>query len=1240
MSLAAKVDRPESPPLPSDPQPAPPPASAPCHVRRSWRYRLLRVAVGSGLLLGTVAIGAIWYVSDPGRLAGLVEPIISNIVGGKVEIGAAHASWRGPIRLEDVRLRVPGMPRQADTIFSARTILIDHSPDLSGLLRFRATTVSFVEPKLYLIENLDRGAFNFELLLAAQTSDGRAPEHFPEVYLGRATAEFGQIQDGRYEPIETVELTGNLRADGLRPGGYTVTLVHHAEQGRGAALEGWFNTATLEAEARLERFGPQSPLLNVLPRRVRQWWRRLEPTGRVTPITFGYSQAQGRGFFAHMAVDDFELTLPYGEYASHMTRVSGAFDVRGDAITFTNLRGSIEGIDYQIDGRVLGFDPDAATFAFDVRVDGSIPEQPRYMFAMPPQVQKMFDRFRPSGRFNAQVKLHRSQAGAALTYEGQVRLDGVKGRYAKFPYPIEQVHGVLSFDPQVLRIEAFSGRGPHGAAIAVAGSISPPQDGAAVDIDVVCRDIVLDDQLFDAMKPKHQEICRKFLDSQAWRRLVDSGLIRPSTADDETPDTAEQTPAFDLGGRINALVHVRRAYGQDQDYRNITEVNLAGARGVFRHWPYPLTVREGRLVIGPDGVRVQNAVLDGLSGAVVRIDGHVQTPDERTGRLMDVDLDIQTQAMPVDPLLVASVHEPQDKWLRQLQLDGVLDGGGRIFHGADNQIDYQLAFTLRDGLAQPYGGAYQVVDLGGEVTLSRDRIGLLGLTGRHHDSFLLLSGEVDWTLPEPQVQLKLKCQALRFEDPVLDLLPPEHAALPQLRRIFADHQPRGAFDAELDFWDTAQRHSDYRLQLRPADLRIALRGQDVPLTDMTGQVLITPDGVSIDNMAAAMPHGSVRMDATMRFGDQPAVTARFDLSSDRIGPYTRAVLPEGILRAVDGLTLQGQYAIQNATLVWEPEATGRPVLEFQAPIQLRDASAQVGVPVTDLQGALAVVARLEPGQSLPAITMRLDASSLRAMGRLIEKVQVQAHNPSPYGTLLIDDLRGYCYGGVVVGRGRVVLTEPHGYRFSLSIQDVAHQPFVQPAEDQSWIDANAVDEAIDGPVLARASGSAMLSASLDIEGVPTDSRSRLGRGDLFVRDAHLVRTPLAMALLHIVNLNFPGSGEFDRAAASFLVEGDMVHIDRFSLEAPTVAMVGGGRMRYSDKALDLRLYSRNPAGPDLGPLTDLFNVLKDELLSVHVTGTLDQPQTQTQTLAGVSGSIDDIFGEPNAARKAPVVAGQ
>ena len=158
----------------------------------------------------------------------------------------------------------------------------------------------------------------------------------------------------------------------------------------------------------------------------------------------------------------------------------------------------------------------------------------------------------------------------------------------------------------------------------------------------------------------------------------------------------------------------------------------------------------------------------------------------------------------------------------------------------------------------------------------------------------------------------------------------------------------------------------------------------------------------------------------------------------------------------------------------------------------------------------------------------------------------------------------------------------------------------------------------------------MLSASLAIEGEPGEDapRHRSGRGNLEIRDAKIYEVPLEMGRLQIVNLSLPTASSFDRASASYLLYDDTVKFDSIAFEAPTVQIVGDGKMQYSTRALDLNLSSRNAGAIGLGPITDFIRFFKDELASIHVSGTLTDPKVDVRAFNSNMENWDESLNRP------------
>ena len=154
---------------------------------------------------------------------------------------------------------------------------------------------------------------------------------------------------------------------------------------------------------------------------------------------------------------------------------------------------------------------------------------------------------------------------------------------------------------------------------------------------------------------------------------------------------------------------------------------------------------------------------------------------------------------------------------------------------------------------------------------------------------------------------------------------------------------------------------------------------------------------------------------------------------------------------------------------------------------------------------------------------------------------------------------------------------------------------------------------------------ALLGATVSLQGVPGRSASRDGRGAIDVRNAKMYELPLIIAMLHLLNLSLPRTDAFDQAAADFLVNGEMIQFEGIRFKSPSLEVSGTGTMAITSQELDLNMDIRNPGGIKLGPLTDLIDRLRNELIQIHVGGTPAKPQASFRSLQGIKKSWHDVF---------------
>jgi hypothetical protein len=135
-------------------------------------------------------------------------------------------------------------------------------------------------------------------------------------------------------------------------------------------------------------------------------------------------------------------------------------------------------------------------------------------------------------------------------------------------------------------------------------------------------------------------------------------------------------------------------------------------------------------------------------------------------------------------------------------------------------------------------------------------------------------------------------------------------------------------------------------------------------------------------------------------------------------------------------------------------------------------------------------------------------------------------------------------------------------------------------------------------------------ASLALKGVRGDDLSPIGRGELEIREADIAGASNSLALLRIGQLMLPGDQGLNRAAVSFLIDGDEAILSRILLDSATLGLGGSGRLRLSDFSIAARLL---PKGR-LGPISDLVSAISGTVYAVDIQGPLTDPEVRLTPL--------------------------
>ncbi|MEO0964952.1 MAG: hypothetical protein AAFY08_07515 [Planctomycetota bacterium] len=1218
---------------------------SPAHLRgRLRRGTNRRRRVFTALLaLLLVLVLLVFVQTRPKRLAQLGAGLLERTTGATADIQRAVLTTNGEIELVGVNLRLPGDARVAASLFHAERIVIQ--PDLFALLagRIEARSIRLISPSFYLTEDLPTGLYTIQLLAPPADEEqpiddepAPLPEQLPTLLIRDAKLHFGTRDDqGSYAALGVMQLDGQLVKHHHDPGAYGFALNRaavDADQGDGEAEQafsvvGHFDLNRRTLDVRLEGEGEVRRFF--MPQRVRSLWQQLEPVATLSHFRIAIDPRTGRTI--ELGIDGGAVTLPIGDQPPRFTDVAGRLDITDNRLTIRDFRGDAEGIPFLINGWLEGLDLRADPLHLTLDIGPvSIPENPGIIFGLPPIVKKEYDRFKPSGRFAAQARIDRDAADGELAYTADLRLIDVAAAYRRFPLPLRDVRGVIRLDREAVTIQRLTARGPHDAKLTITGSMSPPNEDAVVNLAIDADGIVLDDTLLEALEPGQRKAFGLFFDPAGFEAMIADGrLPDPHEADDET--------AFDLGGAVDIDVDVFRPLGRQYPYQVTSTITIGDepVHALPSFWQFPLSVISGQLVIAPDRIEARDLAVTTPTGGSATLAGRLDRPTPST---VDPHLSVVHADLPIDRLLIDSIPAEQRRWATDLHFDGGrIQATGGIFNDADGNIDWSIDAEILDAKTHPFEGGYPLSNVHGQATLTRDDISLQRIRGEQERADHTIDGVIRWAEPA-DLDLTLAASRLDISPAVLGLIPPDLPQRADALAVFEQYEPQGVTDAtvHLTLAENGQ-DVDAELTLEPKRIGLSYHGQRVRATDMSGAVVIRDQDVELRALS-----GDFGGNADGRFSawghasraEPRRLAINFTAASRSFDSNTRAVLPEDVRFVLDELSFEGGYDIPQGRLVHTPEPTpGQPIVDFSARVNLDRVGMDMGVTVDRLTGAMDIEARSFPDRATPHLDLRLLADEMRVEDRRLAPARVHLRTNPDGEVLEIVEARGDLYGGSAHTSGRVGLGDDARASIASQLVGVDYARFRDPPQERaSQADAGSdADDDQDTPDTS----SGRLDASFALDFSLNDPDDRRGHGAIEVSEARLYKQPLATALLDTLNLSLPGTSHFDKAEARFQIAGDRIVFDRINVEAvgstlsldgnpqTTIQLVGDGVMTWHDQALDLLLVTRNPGWPHLGPLSDLFNALKDQLVAVVIEGTLEDPDVRPSPLTALSHPRED-----------------
>jgi hypothetical protein len=1149
--------------------------------RRLWRYVSPRRRVVGLVLLATLLVAVYVYgrLTEDERVRRHARRYLSELTGGRVEIGHAHFSLLSGVTLRQVRLYPPG-DRTAEPFLRAKTVLLRHKPwALLWHRTFQPEDVICLEPVITLEYDVQQDRYNFQRFFPAggRSSLHGVPVTLPPIHVRQGRLRWVDVDHGLRMPFDEMPLS--LSITPAPQGEYLVTFEEQRE-GHEPAIAGRLSLDLRTGQARLlEGTVPIPNLDKALPGKYRQWRQRYDVRGEVHLAGTLDPSAPTRAMECQLV--DVSLTLPAGEGGLELSHVAGTvlFDETG--VTLRDVVGempAVGGAEFALAGRYEGYEADSPFRLSASATSVTMPDPSQAAAPLTGLLGKLSRDYGLVGRCDLTAEFWR-EPGGSVDFRATVHPQGMSATCRYVPYRLDDLTGVVEVTPAAATLRGLEGE-RHGAHVTLDGVIIPADQPGATHLDITAKDVLLDRELRDALPAVVQK---------AW------DVVGPS-------------------GRMSATVGLLwDGHGSIEHVDAVLEFN-GQTSAKPRAFPYPVDNLIGRATVRDRDVTVED-VRGRRGGMDCLASGRILNAGLDS---MDLDLTVEARRLPLDDVLrealpaeacqaMASLHA--SGWAEQVQC--------HLLQSPQAPLRYLVEAAVHDVLLRPEAVPCVITDGRGELQIIPGEVLLKQFTGACRDGRVVMSGRALLGGERLGLDLLVKATDLYVDDRLLAALPTGLGELGGGLSVDGPADVNLAVQAGQEAGPVA-----YHLTVFPHDMQVRYEGLGLAFSGVRGTVAADPGRLEMVNLTGVGGSAPARLEGVI-------TTAGGTVGGDVQMTATGLPVTEGLVDAmpaeVSGLLgrLAGGGEL-DVNLRWtrprqpvttssapassEPVASAqRTAWELEGGLGVRDLVLHVDSGDRRMSGQLQGHA-VSAGGSL-AVEADLSGGGLELGSHRLSDVQGQVVKPAGAAMLRIENLSARLHGGRVAGFAEVALTEPLRYGVSLSVEDLDLHDLFRSGEGAT---ASQPSFEVRG----------LLRGNLQMTGTAGQPQTRQATGVLKITQARINRLPVVLGLVDIVYLWLPGQGGFAEGDVVYRLQGDKLILQEISLHGPASSLLGSGWVNLKDESLHLTFLTAPPGYlPRLAGVEDLLSGLSREIVEVRVTGTLSKPVPQTVSLPGLDAAV-------------------
>lgn len=1155
--------------------------------RRTWIWGL----AGIFLLAFAGAVSAYVYATRPDRLRARLVALLSTLDGTRAHVEPPTFSLFSGLEAANVLITwdETAAPASAAARPEDRRILgisrlrVRHNPWMLLLGRFEPVEIIADGARVTLVRRSkdarNRNKWRFDL--AGAWSGGALDNlSIPALTATDVDVQIVALEGNRRRVLERRRLDITGRQAGAQ---YIVELHRSGAGERLAELRweigsknlsgelGWVSLETLSELMPADQFGLPADL-------------RLTGRARV----FGGSFRSGLFTAEKLEFENIRCALPVAQADNYVqpqdrflqfTETAGTAALTREHFTI-NASGKLNGAAFRCEftGQLNSANWHASAYRLEINVDEidlprqDEPNEAAFIAALPEAVRNFFDNYTPNAKVKLDLQLARkSESQPDAEFRGRMEIVDGSCTYFRFPYRFDRARGTVEFSSDGIRLSNMSGA--HGSArVFLNADINHAGKWSGFELNIRAVNVPLERDLYAALPERYQQL---------WSRTAPIGLcdievslVRP----EGSPQTGPLKPQIRIEADLSAV-----------------SLNLAdGTR---------ITHGDGRIIIDDNGLTIED--LHGYDEyASLQLTGSLKTSDTGEAarlsvRAHAVDLPIRQEAGPADDHAHVGFSGKAEVWASITQDSPTHDPSYQSPSAAPQRKEHYVIRVVSGTLRSGDSPANEWTDATGWVVRHSDQLELIDFRARYGDAWLAASGVIPTAGNADQMpNLELQIGDLPMEM-LADLLPSGQAkdVIDRLRlngagRLSVHFRPPApggnASDASVEVRIEAER-------MRPDALPLTLTDASASVTLHRGRVRINRASARYGTQGKVLIKGEVNW-------DDPDARSVFSVAAQKLNIDDEfvAAMPAALRKFLDDLSVRGRADVSLDHLSFD-QAENK-TWKASGSLALEHAVMDIGLPLTDCDGAVNGRLLLTPDGEL-----QIDADFTIEHALLskwpLERWEGRIVRDSSGPSIRLEQLRGRLCGGEVIGSA-AVNTEAGEYELSLTVNDLSlHEFLARETEDGK-------------PVAGRIDGRLFVEGKLGAKG------KRTGGGNIRIREASLLQTPVVGPVVREARKKGALSDQLNFADLRFAFENDDVHLNRVEIQSKDLRLVGAGHWNLANDQIDLTLVGAHPRHWLRVPIiSDLVETAGREFVQYRVIGPAKAPTVTIEPLYSLTDPI-------------------